>query len=577
MKFYTDIDLRQNELQFAVIHALSNAPTGKMGQLYYNTNEKAMYQHNGTQWVRVGVAYDMALGDQTGNTVPITLVGSDGSLDSVPITGSDGVTITKSGNGITISATDTNTTYTFSGTASATKYTFTITPSAGSAQTIDIPLANATNAGLMSPAQYTKLAGIEDGAEVNTNNFSSVAVNGTPIGATSDDDTFSLVAGQNVTLTPDTANKRVTISSSSATTYPTGTDEQLDSGESTTPSLWTPKTLHDYVEDTSIANRGYSCDETETELFTETVTTEDAGSDAFAEASYSSFINADRLLVDMDGMVYSVNRISAGSDNWYGGYDAESSAPDYSEYPFAINSVDIDGNTYNKIRTQTAGTYTFSVTAYTSNVDTTSCFEEAVRSVSGGGGTKNVWYGTCSSQPGDDPLVITTTTGDFGGNDGDVLIVRYEEGYNGNSNTLTVDGNDYIYSTSVLTPFEAAYAIGGEMIATYVCYDNYGRQVLAPIDDYTLSWASFLHEYKQSKIDTTKRTLLATNWSNNTITITASAVTSSNSVVVTPAPENMADYISAGIYCSGQGTSSLTFTCTTVPTSNINVNVMAIN
>lgn len=269
MKVYTDIDLRKNELQNAVIHALSSAPSGKMGQLYYNTNEKAMYQHNGTTWVRVGVLYDMTLGDKSGNSIPITLVGSDGSLDSVTLTGAGGATLEKSGNTITITTADTNTTYTFSRAVSPTKYTITVTPSTGSAQTIEIPLADATNAGLMSPSQVSKLAGIEDGAEANQNAFSRVMADSTAISASTESDTFTLEAGSNINLIPDTTNKKVTISASNST-YPTGTSQQLDDGSSNTPSVWSPKTLHDYVGgEIDKIDLGYECSESTTTLISE--------------------------------------------------------------------------------------------------------------------------------------------------------------------------------------------------------------------------------------------------------------------------------------------------------------------
>lgn len=104
MKYYTHINLKQNELQNAVIHALSSAPSGKMGQLYYNTNDKALYQHNGTQWVRVAVLYDLTLGNVSNNAVPINLVGADGTTDTINIKATGGSTITKNGSTITINS-----------------------------------------------------------------------------------------------------------------------------------------------------------------------------------------------------------------------------------------------------------------------------------------------------------------------------------------------------------------------------------------------------------------------------------------------------------------------------------------
>lgn len=68
--------------------------------------------------------------------------------------------------------------------------------------------------------------------------------------------------------------------------------------------------------------------------------------------------------------------------------------------------------------------------------------------------------------------------------------------------------------------------------------------------------------------------LTVAGWSNNTQTVTVTGVTATNTVFVSPAPASASDYASAGIICTAQGTDSLTFTCTTVPTNAITVNVV---
>lgn len=59
--------------------------------------------------------------------------------------------------------------------------------------------------------EQSKLANIAAGAEVNQNAFSNVKVGSTTIAADSKTDTLELVAGDNVTLTPDATNDKVTI------------------------------------------------------------------------------------------------------------------------------------------------------------------------------------------------------------------------------------------------------------------------------------------------------------------------------------------------------------------------------
>jgi hypothetical protein len=63
-------------------------------------------------------------------------------------------------------------------------------------------------------------------------------------------------------------------------------------------------------------------------------------------------------------------------------------------------------------------------------------------------------------------------------------------------------------------------------------------------------------------------------WSNNEQTVTATWVTTTNSVVISPDPSSFEDYTWATIYCSAQATNSLTFTCSDVPSNDITVNVM---
>lgn len=74
-----------------------------------------------------------------------------------------------------------------------------------------IPESGASATGLMTGAQYTKLKGIEAGAEVNQNAFSNVKVGSTTVAADSKTDTLELAAGTNISLTPDATNDKVTI------------------------------------------------------------------------------------------------------------------------------------------------------------------------------------------------------------------------------------------------------------------------------------------------------------------------------------------------------------------------------
>lgn len=150
MKWLSDLDLVTNELDNAVIQPLASSPSpAKLGQIYYNTTDNKLYQYNGSVWKCVGITYTQSFGTVSANTVPLTLLANDGTTSVVDIKGAGGATLSVSGSTLTITTADNNTTYSFSGTASATNYVITITPSTGSVQTITIPLATASTAGLV--------------------------------------------------------------------------------------------------------------------------------------------------------------------------------------------------------------------------------------------------------------------------------------------------------------------------------------------------------------------------------------------------------------------------------------------
>ncbi len=71
--------------------------------------------------------------------------------------------------------------------------------------------ATTSTSGFMSNTDKSKLDGIATGAQVNQMAFSNVLVGGTTIQADAAADTLELVAGNNIALTPDATNDRVTI------------------------------------------------------------------------------------------------------------------------------------------------------------------------------------------------------------------------------------------------------------------------------------------------------------------------------------------------------------------------------
>jgi hypothetical protein len=154
MKVLTNIDMVTNEVDNVVVQPLASAPavaSSKLGQIYYNSTDKILYQFNGTAWVGVGIdtntTYTHSFGTVSSNSVPLNLVGSDSTTSTVNIAGAGGATLSVSGSTLTI--TTANTTYTYTGSATATNYTLTITPSSGTVQTVTIPLATTSVSGVV--------------------------------------------------------------------------------------------------------------------------------------------------------------------------------------------------------------------------------------------------------------------------------------------------------------------------------------------------------------------------------------------------------------------------------------------
>ena len=79
---------------------------------------------------------------------------------------------------------------------------------------------------------------------------------------------------------------------------------------------------------------------------------------------------------------------------------------------------------------------------------------------------------------------------------------------------------------------------------------------------------------KQTALVTATASLTVEGWSENSQTVSVAGVTATNIVWVAPAPASNDVYGSAGIRATAQAEGTLTFTCTTVPTEAVTVNVV---
>lgn len=110
-----------------------------------------------------------------------------------------------------------------------------IVSTGGTTPTISIDAATTSTAGSMSAADKLKLDGIASGAEVNQNAYSNFVVGATTISANSETDTLTLIAGANITLTPNAGAESITIAATGSTgvTNVTGTAPIVSSGGAT--------------------------------------------------------------------------------------------------------------------------------------------------------------------------------------------------------------------------------------------------------------------------------------------------------------------------------------------------------
>lgn len=87
--------------------------------------------------------------------------------------------------------------------------------------------ASTSSDGFMSAADKTKLNGVATGAEVNQNAFGNVAVGKSTLQADNKQDTLYISAGNNISITADEANDKITIGVSDLDTTPTADSTKL--------------------------------------------------------------------------------------------------------------------------------------------------------------------------------------------------------------------------------------------------------------------------------------------------------------------------------------------------------------
>ena len=169
-----------------------------------------------------GVSSTAAISSWKGNEAKTLAIKGTSPITTTATTGT--ITITHNKGGANTSKGDTdNQAPGFGGTFKVTSATVDeyghTTTLADHTVTIPSSVATASASGLMSVDDKSKLDGIAGGAEVNQNAFSNVTVGSTTISADSKTDTLALVAGDNITLTPDSKTVNISVTGLGTNAY----------------------------------------------------------------------------------------------------------------------------------------------------------------------------------------------------------------------------------------------------------------------------------------------------------------------------------------------------------------------
>lgn len=96
-------------------------------------------------------------------------------------------------------------------------------------------------------------------------------------------------------------------------------------------------------------------------------------------------------------------------------------------------------------------------------------------------------------------------------------------------------------------------------------------QVLAKASnsDYAVEWVN-----QGGGFNVTSATLNASDWDNNSQTVSVTGVTATDIIIASPAPASHDDYVMDNIRCAAQATGELTFTCDFTPSIDVDVNLI---
>lgn len=95
---------------------------------------------------------------------------------------------------------------------------------------------------------------------------------------------------------------------------------------------------------------------------------------------------------------------------------------------------------------------------------------------------------------------------------------------------------------------------------------------------YDIAYADITSWNGKASVTSLAVTIAVADWNaTTTCTKSVTGVTASNNVLVCPDPASIDNWGTCGVYCSAQGSGTLTFVCSSTPSASITVNVLVIN
>ena len=125
--------------------------------------------------------------------------------------------------------------------------------------------------------------------------------------------------------------------------------------------------------------------------------------------------------------------------------------------------------------------------------------------------------------------------------------------------------NKVVYGDRVLIDTSTVTVTADKLAAGYTALDASGTLItgIAEVDGV------------QGKKYT--KTLTVAGWSNNSQTVTCAGVTSDSVILCGPDSTSMTAFTAAKVMMTGQGTNTVTFSCSTTPTAAITINIVALS